>query len=460
MHTGPTILDADEQRVVADGGRIRERLPRAVTQLLFAGTLAALMFGPLAFGAVDPWAIFILEGSAALLLLTWTVVAALSPLGLRIRLSPLVAPMLLYFAVGVLQLLLRRSAYAYNGMMELQLCLTYGALAFLMLQSLQRNSDFTRFGWILAGFGFGIALFAIWQAFTGNGKIYWLAERHEAVIFGPYANHSHYAGLMELLMPFALVLAAGRLEQGGRKILLLFAAAFMAGSVLLSHSTGGVLAVAGETVVFFLLIKRAHKGGRVDLKPAAILVALAIATALFLVWAERGSTLERLTSLHDPLHANTTTSRFAIAKDSLRMFTGRPILGWGLGNFALVYPQYQSYYSLFLINHAHNDYLEALTEGGIIGFGAMVWFVVVLFRSSTRKLGEWSTDARASMRLAALVGCTGMLIHGLYDFNLHIPGNAAMFFALSWIATGSRRMGDKEARQRTNHHDESADEVA
>jgi hypothetical protein len=61
--------------------------------------------------------------------------------------------------------------------------------------------------------------------------------------------------------------------------------------------------------------------------------------------------------------------------------------------------------------------------------------------------------------LAALVGCTGMLIHGLYDFNLHIPGNAAMFFALSWIATGSRRTGDKEAHQRSTHH-ESADEVA
>src|SRR3954451_12973254 len=114
MHSGPTILDADDQRV-ADAGRIRERLPRAVTQCLFAGVLAVLMFGPLALGAVDPWAIFILEGAAAVLLLLWTIAAALSPIGLKIRLSPLLSPMLLYFAVGILQLVLRRSAYAYNG---------------------------------------------------------------------------------------------------------------------------------------------------------------------------------------------------------------------------------------------------------------------------------------------------------------------------------------------------------
>ena len=459
MHSGPTILDADDQRVVADAGRVRERLPRPMTQLLFSGTLAVLMFGPLALGAVDLWAIFILEAGAAVLLLLWTIAAAISPLGLRIRLSPLLAPMLLYFGVGVLQLVLGRSGYAYNGVMELQLALAYAALAFLLLQSLQRNSDFARLGWILAGFGFAVAVFGIWQAFTGNGKIYWVIQRRDAVLFGPYANHSHYAALMELLMPFALVIAAGRSEHGGKKILLGFAAALMAGSVVLAHSTGGLIAIAGETLVFFVLVRRSHKGAALNLRTAAVLLAIGLGVVLFLVWADRGSSLEHLTALHDPMHSTTTTSRFAIAKDSLRMFVGRPILGWGLGSFPLVYPQYQSYYSVFLINHAHNDYLEALTEAGIFGFGAMIWFVVVLYRSAAKKLADWSHDPRASMRLAALVGCTGMLIHGLYDFNLHIPGNAALFFALSWIATGGKKSGQGRSRNYPAH-EESADEVA
>jgi hypothetical protein len=37
--------------------------------------------------------------------------------------------------------------------------------------------------------------------------------------------------------------------------------------------------------------------------------------------------------------------------------------------------------------------------------------------------------------MAALIGCTGLLIHSLSDFNLQIPANAALFFALTAIAT-------------------------
>jgi O-antigen ligase len=116
-----------------------------------------------------------------------------------------------------------------------------------------------------------------------------------------------------------------------------------------------------------------------------------------------------------------------------------------------VYPKYQSYYSVFLINHAHNDFLEALTEAGVIGFGAMVWFVVVLYCSAISKITDWRTDMRATVRMAALIGCTGILIHGLYDFNLHIPGNAALFFALSWVATGGKRSAGNSSREKSAH---------
>src|SRR6266566_3088936 len=112
MPTEPTILDANDQGVVADAGPVRERLPRKATLMLLVGVLAMLIFGPLAFGGVEPWAIFTIESGAALLLLAWTVAAAVSPLGLSVRLSPLYKPMLLFLAVGFAQLIFGRSAYA------------------------------------------------------------------------------------------------------------------------------------------------------------------------------------------------------------------------------------------------------------------------------------------------------------------------------------------------------------
>jgi O-antigen ligase len=435
MSTGPTIIDVDDQQVISDVGPVRERLSRRFTLPLLIGILGLLMFGPLAFGGVEPWAVFTIEAGAALLLLAWTLAAAVSPMGLNVRFSPLINPMLLFLAVGMLQLILGRSAYAYNTNMELRLIIAYGVIAFLTVQALQRSDDFRKFGWVMAGFGFAVAVFAVAQDFAGNGKIYWLRTQHEAVIYGPYVNHSHFAGLMEMLAPFAAVLAGNRMLHGGKRALMVFAAAFMVGTLFMSRSLGGAVAISCQVIVFILLARREHRSARLERRRVLGIVAVAVLTLGFLAWLDQGRSLDRILGFRHPKYSASTTSRIAIAKDSLKMFTGRPVLGWGLGTFSLVYPKYQSYYSIFLINHAHNDYLEALTETGLVGLGAVIWFVVSLYRSSFQKLGDWSKQPRAGVRLAALVACTGILVHSLSDFNLHIPGNAALFFALSWVAT-------------------------
>jgi hypothetical protein len=55
-------------------------------------------------------------------------------------------------------------------------------------------------------------------------------------------NHNHYAGLMEVLTPFLLVLAAIRFTYGKRKINVAVIAAVMVGTFLLRGSGGGMLA--------------------------------------------------------------------------------------------------------------------------------------------------------------------------------------------------------------------------
>jgi len=452
MSEEPTILDVDDRPVVSDAGPVCERLPRHVTLALLSAVMALLMFGPLAFGGVEPWAIFTIEAGAALLLLAWTLAAAISPLGLKVRLSPLLKPMLLFLGVGAAQLLFGRSAYSYNTAMEMRLLIAYGILAFLALQSLQRGSDYRTFGWTLAGFGFAVALFAVAQDFAGNGKLYWVREQREGVIYGPYVNHSHFAGLMEMLIPFALVMAAGRMVHGGKRTLLAFAAAFMVGAVFMSRSLGGVVAIVCQAIAFILIARREHTSTRLETRRVLAIVALAALTLGFLAWLDQGRSLDRILGMNDPKYSASTTSRVAIAKDSLHMFTGRPVLGWGVGTFSLVYPKYQSFYSIFLVNHAHNDYLEALTETGLVGFAAVVWFIVLLYRTSLRKIADWSNDPRAGIRLAALVACTGILVHSLSDFNLHIPGNAALFFVLSWVATSGSGAPHPHSTQEHSAH--------
>ena len=117
------------------------------------------------------------------------------------------------------------------------------------------------------------------------------------------------------------------------------------------------------------------------------------------------------------------------------IFLDHPVLGTGLGTLQQVYPPYESLYDGKIVNHTHNDYLEALAETGILGGLCCAWFVGVLFLVALRSLREGSNSFAAALRLAGLAGCCGILVHSLVDFNLHIPANAYFFFLMALLAT-------------------------
>ena len=59
------------------------------------------------------------------------------------------------------------------------------------------------------------------------------------------------------------------------------------------------------------------------------------------------------------------------------MFAAHPFLGVGLGGYWIGITAYHDASGLMTPQEAHNDYLELLSSGGLIGFAIGVWFVVV-----------------------------------------------------------------------------------
>jgi len=116
------------------------------------------------------------------------------------------------------------------------------------------------------------------------------------------------------------------------------------------------------------------------------------------------------------------------------MLLKRPFLGWGLGAFPIVYPEFRSFYTTFFVNQAHSDYLQLLVETGLAGFSIAVWFLVLVFRRAAGKLENWTESATGALTAAAMLGCVGILVHSFLDFNLQIPANAALFYVLCAIA--------------------------
>jgi O-antigen ligase len=137
--------------------------------------------------------------------------------------------------------------------------------------------------------------------------------------------------------------------------------------------------------------------------------------------------------------------RASMRHGSWRIFLDHPVLGAGLGTIQLVYPPYETLYDGKIVNHAHNDYLEALAETGILGGLCCAWFIAMLGLAALRTLQEKTLSFAIVFRLAGLTACCGFLVHSLVDFNLHIPANAFLFFLMALLATSEMNSAHRDA---------------
>jgi O-antigen ligase len=154
---------------------------------------------------------------------------------------------------------------------------------------------------------------------------------------------------------------------------------------------------------------------------------------LLVSWLGVGQLVQRFSSFQ-ALEV-TVGKRASMRRDTWKIFLHHPVTGTGLGTLQIVYPLYESLYDGKIVNHSHNDYLEALAEAGILGGLCCAWFLGVLFSESLKRLRQLNNSFAGALQLSGLVACSGFLVHSFVDFNLHIPANALLFFLMANLAT-------------------------
>ncbi len=384
------------------------------------GICALVVFAVAAHGGVEDWARAVFETGAGLLLLAWALRIYFTQEE-QIVFSPLLPPLASFSLVVCAQWFFHGTASSYNTRMELLLLVSDLVLLFLAVQAFRTLQDWRGFVWFGMIFGFLISIFGILQHLTFNGKLYWFREmRYGGIPFGPYVNRNHFAGFAELTLPLALVpLLLGRVRRERWPVVTLFAVVPI-GALFLSVSRGGIVSFGVELAVLALvMIQRRTMGKQLFAGAAVLLLAL-----LMVSWLGVGQLLQRFSSFQS---LEVTAGKRA----SMR----RDTCGTGLGTLQLVYPQYESLYDGKIVNHTHNDYLEALAETGILGGLCCAWFLGVLLSQSLNRLRQLHDSFAGALQLSGLVACAGFLVHGLVDFNLHIPSNAFLFFLMAHLAT-------------------------
>jgi O-antigen ligase len=393
------------------------------------GIYALLVFSVLAHGGVEEWARAVFEVGAGALFLIWALRFYLDKRSSFFA-TPLLPPLVGLTLLALAQWIFRLSILPYATRVELQLLLADVLVLFLAAQAFRELDEWKGFVWVLMIFAFVVSIFGILQHLTFNGKLYWFREMHYGGIpFGPYVNRNHFAAFAELTAPLALVpLILGKVRRERLFIVGVFAVV-QVGALLLSASRGGVISFAAQLVLLALVLVLRREKGKALIAGAAVLGA-----ALAMVfWLGVGQILSRFSNMQ-PSEVS-SSKRVAMARGTWHLFLDHPLLGTGLGTIQVAYPPYETLYDGKVVNHSHNDYLEAIAETGVLGGFCCAWFLAVLLIESKRRLMQRDSAFASALQLAAMVGCCGFLVHSLVDFNLHIPANALLFFLVASLAT-------------------------
>jgi O-antigen ligase/Tfp pilus assembly protein PilF len=288
-----------------------------------------------------------------------------------------------------------------------------------------------------------IAVLAILQYFLSNNRIYWFRTVPvNATPFGPWVYHNHFAGFMEMILPTSICLFLYYKPNTRKKvfrkkvqeifahkrinlhILFGFSAILIGASVFVSYSRGGIISMCISVFILTLMLFFRGRGGS---KESGILfAAIIIAILLSVGWFGWEVIFDRFSKIRNA-DGYIDLNRLLVWEDILSIIKDFPVFGTGFGTFVYIYPGYRTAHRQFIFNHAHNDYLELATDGGIIAIVLAVWFIASLLLKVWRKFRIRRERYSIFLFYGVIAGLVALAIHSISDFNLHNGANSIYF---------------------------------
>jgi O-antigen ligase len=268
--------------------------------------------------------------------------------------------------------------------------------------------------------------------------------------YGQFINKNHFAYLMEM----AFGLAVGLLVSGAvkRQHGMLYVALLLPiwTGLVLSNSRGGILAMFAQISLAILLIgylrhvigdedSRITRAAHSKAMRFATLAILILAVAIGTVWVGGDRLITNFEATGSEFSSSSPASpegvtRNEIWRATLRTFAAHPILGVGLGGYSVAITAHHEGSGKMTPQEAHNEYLELLASGGIVGFAIGLWFAFEVFRVVRANLRSTS-KFRAGVCFGAVLGIGAVAVHSFFDFGLHLLANALIFAVLIVMAT-------------------------
>ncbi|HSY20425.1 MAG TPA: O-antigen ligase family protein [Candidatus Acidoferrales bacterium] len=412
--------------------------------------LGMLVFAPLAFGAVEPWAYLIVEGMAAGVFILWAAKLWLSP-KTKILWPPLAWVVLAFTVYAVARYF--AADIEYVARLEVLQVLFLAFIFFVVMNTLRGQEETEWVSYTLIGLATLIACYAVGQLVSHSDRVWNVYSDNAARAGGTYISPNHLAGFLEMILPLALAfLLVGKVKAVSRVLLGYAVVAMMAGLAVTFSRAGWVAAAAGIFLVLGVLL--GHRNHRLR---AMILLAVMLAGGGMFVShylsKTAGFTHRMQVKNGDGPSNYDWTSRLMMWDAAERMWLDHPWWGVGPAHYDYRFREYRPADLQARPDRCHNDYLNLLADWGVVGgvivLAGMGIFVVGLFKTWPHvRREENDFGSGQSNRFAFFLGATGGLaalaVHSTMDFNLHIPANALVGVTLLGLLASNLRFATEQ----------------
>lgn len=414
--------------------------------------LGMLVFTPLAFGGRPQ-----LPGGFAvdfLLLDTfqvaqWLTVGVALCWGIRLWLNP--RPQLLW--PPICWAVLAFGLYAigryftadieYVARQELIRILVYVFLFFAVLNNLHRQESIQIISLTLLFLATAISFYAIYQFLTHSTRVWHVYTQYKNRASGTYICPNHLGGFLELLLPLGLGYILVSRQKALLKIFVAYITLVMVVAIALTVSRGTWIA-SGLSLMFFFGALLFHRSYRL---PAFLFLIIVLGFAFVLVpknysFQARAKKLIVEGKLDDDL-------RFLMWEPAYKVWQENPWWGAGPAHFDFRFRKYRPEAVQLQPDRAHNDFLNALADWGLVGAAIIsaAWALLLAGVIKTWKFvasaGDDIGGRKASNKFAFVIGAsTGLLAilaHSAVDFNMHIPANAMIVVAFMALLSAHLR---------------------
>lgn len=335
-------------------------------------------------------------------------------------------------------------------------------LAILILYAAVRNfvasrAAFVRFAWLAAANAVVLAAFSLGQSFTAPPNTIYGWPMEGAGCFGPFICRNHYPDFAAFCIGLTLglivrpptrtvvddspattwdrirdgLLAPFAVFNSPRGVGLALAAALVLVSVPFSLSRGGTISILIAGLLAALLLR--PLSGRSVRTRAALLGGLT-AVGFFAIWLGWDRVEDRMGTL---TKKDAGLSRLPLWKDSVNAIPGAWLTGTGSGAFEWIEPTVHTHGGPTVhlaYEHAHNEYLEALVEGGLVRLALLlslaVGTLVVVGRGAVRRRER----SVGPLLAGSWFGLAALAIHSIFDFGIWVPAVAGMAAVVAGFA--------------------------